>query len=156
MPEQKLERDVNAQKVAFDDLGWVGVDPMSNEVVALREYLRDNNGIRGLEVVSPDEVERATRIFHRDGFVVVRDVLTPEQLAYLRHGCDREIREIMSMDGNRQGNRGSHRYSFGSASMTGQLLHHPEWSMLVDLPTVTPIVTSIFGAPTYYVPGRSG
>ena len=56
MPEQKLEPDTNALKVSMDDLGWVGVDPMSEEVVELRQYLADNNGIRGLEVVSPEEV----------------------------------------------------------------------------------------------------
>ena len=156
VPEQKLEPDNNALKVPFDDLGWVGVDPMSEEVVELRENLSENNGIRGLQVVSPDEVERATEIFHRDGFVVVRDVLTPEQLTYIQQGCEREIREIMSMDGNRQGNRGSHRYSFGSASVTGQLMHHLEWAMLVDLPLVTPIITSIFGARTYMCRGAAG
>ena len=90
VPEQKLEPDSNALKVPFDDLGWVGVDPMSEEVVELRENLSENNGIRGLEVVSADEIERATEIFHRDGFVVVRDVLTPEQLAYIQQGCDRD------------------------------------------------------------------
>jgi hypothetical protein len=32
------------------------------QVAAYREHLRLNNGIRGLEVVGPDEIERATRI----------------------------------------------------------------------------------------------
>ncbi len=49
MPEPKLERDNNALKVPFDDLGWVGVNPMSEAVVELRNYLSNNNGIRGLE-----------------------------------------------------------------------------------------------------------
>ena len=36
-------------------------------VLALREHLRENNGINGLELCEPHEVERAARIFHRDG-----------------------------------------------------------------------------------------
>lgn len=156
MPEPQLEQDNAALEIPLDQLGWVGSDPNDPEVIELRNHLESNNGIKGLEVVSPDEVERAAQIFWRDGFVVVRDVLSPEQLEYMRAGCDRVIHEIMSMDRNRRGNRGSHRYSFGSASKTGQLLHHPEWAMLVDLPTVTPIVTEIFGAPTYMCRGGAG
>ena len=44
-------------------------------VVALRERLRERNGLQGLEVVTPDEVTRAAGLFHRDGFVAVRDVI---------------------------------------------------------------------------------
>ena len=55
-------------------------------VVALREHLKANNGIRGLEICTPDEVERAARIYRRDGFVVVRDALDEEHLALFREG----------------------------------------------------------------------
>lgn len=156
MPEPLLEKDAAAVQLALDELGWVGHKPDDADIVAQREYLAANNGIRGLEVLDPDEVDRAARIFHRDGFVVVRNALSPEQLAFLRDGCDRVIHEVVSMDRNRQGNRGSHRYSFGSASRTGQLLHYPEWAMLVDLPTLTPILSAIFGAPTYMCHGGAG
>ncbi len=136
--------------------GWIGVDSDSDEVIALREYLKANNGINGLEVVTPDEVERATRIFHRDGFVLVRDALNQEQLEFLKAGCDRVISDILELDQDRRGNRGSHRYSFGSSSLTGQLVHNPEWAMLIDLPTVTPILTSIFGSANYHLRGGGG
>ena len=46
-----------------------------------------HEGIRELEVVSPRAVKRAARLFHRDGFVVVKDVLTPEQTQRLRDTC---------------------------------------------------------------------
>ena len=39
-------------------------------VVALREKLWKHNGISGLQVLDPTEVERAAELFHRDGFVV--------------------------------------------------------------------------------------
>ncbi len=156
MPEPLLEQDDSVSKKALDELGWVGCKPDDPDVVALRDHLEANNGLKGLEILSPHEVERAARIFHRDGFVAVKNVLTPEQLETLRGGCDRVIHDMLANDKNRQGNRGSHRYSFGSASRTGQLLHYPEWAMLVDLPTLTPILTEIFGAPSYICRGGAG
>ena len=156
VPEAPLVRDEHVLDLDLNDLGWVGRDRNDPEVVALREHLEANNGIRGLETVTPDQVERAVELFHRDGFVAVTDALSSEQLATMRKGCDEVIHEILSLDRNRQGNRGSHRYSMGSASRTGELLHRPEWAMLVDLPTVTPIVTGIFGASTYMCNGGAG
>ena len=88
------------------------------------------------------------RIFHRDGFVVVRDALNAEQLAMLREASDQAMRDIVALDPDRSGNRGSHRYSFGGSSLTRSMLHLPAWQMLVDLPTVTPIVAAIFESPT--------
>ena len=70
---------------------------------ALREKLREHNGIRGLEICDPHEVQRAARIFHRDGFVVVRDLLNPDQLARWRDGCAEALRDILSIPGS--GNR---------------------------------------------------
>ena len=54
------------------------------EVVALRDHLREYNGLPHLEICSPDEVDRAVRIFRRDGFVVVRDLLDAEHLGKFR------------------------------------------------------------------------
>jgi phytanoyl-CoA dioxygenase PhyH len=138
------------------DAGWVGRDRDSEEVIALRAHLQAHNGIRGLEILQPDEIDRATRLFRRDGFVVVRDALDPDQLEFLRAGCARVIADILAVDPDRTGNRGSHRYSFGGASTTGNQLHHPEWRMLIDLPTVTPILTSIFGSADYMLRGGGG
>jgi hypothetical protein len=154
--DQLMMQDETAMGLSLNDLGWVDRDPAAPEVEKLRKYLAANNGIRDLEVVTPDEVERATDIFYRDGFVVVRDVLGGEQLEFLRAGCDRVIHEMMSFDRHRVGNRGSHRYSFGSASKTGHLMHNAEWAMLLDLPTVTPILTAIFGSADYISRGGGG
>ena len=92
------------------------------EVEVLRSHLRQHNGIRGLEICEPDEIKRAARIFHRDGFVVVRDLLNAEQLARWREGCARVLGDILSISG--QGNRKyvtetgrlPHRYSYGTSS----------------------------------------
>ena len=65
------------------------------------------------------------------------------------------IRDILGKDKNRRGNRGS-RYSFGSASVTGQLLHEAAWAMLVDLPTLTPIISALFGSRDYILRGAGG
>ena len=68
-------------------------------VQALRSHLQENNGIRGLELVEPHEVERAARIYHRDGIVVVRDALNPEQLEIMRKAADEVFAEILSYEG---------------------------------------------------------
>jgi ectoine hydroxylase-related dioxygenase (phytanoyl-CoA dioxygenase family) len=127
-----------------------------DQVEALRVHLAEHNGIKGLEVLDPTEVERAVRLFNRDGFVVVRDALDAEQLAFLRAGVEEAVKEIIALDPDRSGNRGSHRYSFGGSSLTRSMLHRAEWQMLVDLPTVTPIVTAIFGSSDYVLRSASG
>lgn len=128
----------------------------TSSIEALREHLSKYNGIRGLEIVEPHEIERAVRLFNRDGFVVVDKALDPDQVAFLKRGVDTVVDDIIAMDPERGGNRGSHRYSFGGSSSTRSMLHRPEWQMLVDLPTVTPILTAIFGSPDYMVRAASG
>ena len=129
---------------------------MDHDQEAQRAYLNANSGIKGLEILDPSEVERAVRIFHRDGFVIVRDALSADQLSFLKAGVDEAVRDIIALDPDRSGNRGSHRYSFGGSSMTRSMLHCPEWQMLVDLPTVTPIVTAIFQSSDYLLRSGSG
>ncbi len=126
------------------------------DVAALRDRLWATAGIRGLEVLEPDEVERATRILHRDGFVVVAGVLDPGELATLRAGCEEVVAEIVALDPDRTGNRGSHRYSFGASSITRSMLHRPEWRMLVDHPRITPIITAVFGSDDYSLRSAGG
>ena len=40
-----------------------------------------------LEVVDPRDVKRAARLFHRDGFVTVKDALTAEQTRKINKAC---------------------------------------------------------------------
>jgi ectoine hydroxylase-related dioxygenase (phytanoyl-CoA dioxygenase family) len=103
-----------------------------------------------VEFVGPDEAERAARIFHRDGFVVVRDALTPEQLAFAQAGAARVIAEQMAATPLEQGNRGFARYSFGPQ------LHHPEWRQLVDLPTILPTLERIWNSADFTCMGAGG
>ena len=132
------------------------------EVVALRDHLRAKNGLHGLEIVGPDEVERAKRIFLRDGFVVVRDLLDPDALATMREASARVLRQILEIpgvDGRKymtESGRLPHRYSYGTASASRQLLHEPEWAAIVDLATTTPILTALFGGDDYWVIGAGG
>ena len=107
------------------------------DTATLRRDLEANNGMPGLEVLRPDEVDAAIRIFYRDGFVVVRDVLTPEQVEFLRRGCEHEARALVAEFPNGRGNRGTYRYSWGAASLTGSILHREEWVMLADGPLET-------------------
>ncbi len=134
--------------------------PDDPHVVALRNRLRDRNGITGLEVVSPDDVERAVALFHRDGFVAVRDAIPPDQLDRLREAAAEVIEALVAADpdGAAGGGAGGlpHRYSFGGTSATRQMFHRPEWCELIDLPSTTPILTAIFGSSDYIVCGSGG
>lgn len=130
------------------------------DVTALRERLRERNGISGLEVVSPDDVDRATTLFHRDGFVPVRDALPPDQLDRLRAAAAEVIAMLVEADpaGEVGGGAGGlpHRYSFGGTSVSRHMFHRPEWCQLIDLPTTTPILTAIFGSADYLAYGSGG
>lgn len=135
---------------AYDDPG----------VIALRERMREHNGIRGLEVCEAGDVERAVTLFHRDGFVAVRDVLPAAQLDRLRSAAADVIEQLVAADpeGAVGGGAGGlpHRYSFGGTSASRHLFHRPEWCELIDTPTTTPILTAIFGSPNYIVYGAGG
>ena len=135
---------------AYDDPG----------VVALRARLRERNGIPGLEVVAPDEVDRAAELFHRDGFVAVSDVLDAEVLHRVRIAAADVIETLVAADpdGSVGGGAGGlpHRYSFGATSASRQMLHRSEWCELIDLPATTPILTAIFGSVNYIIGGAGG
>lgn len=126
------------------------------EVQALRAHLEAHNGIKGLDVLTPADIRHAVDLFRRDGFVVIADVLNDEQTEILKRGCDEVIGEILSLDEDRKGNRGSHRYSFGGSSLTRSQLHRPEWRMLLELETVTDVVSAIFGSPDFVLRAASG
>ena len=139
--------------------GWVRAydDPNVN---ALRDRLRQRNGIAGLELIDPGDVERATETFHRDGFVAIGNVLSTEQLDLLRSGVEDVTNVLLEADpdGSVGGGAGGlpHRYSFGGTSASRHMFHRPEWSQLIDLPATTAILTSIFGSADYIVYGSGG
>jgi ectoine hydroxylase-related dioxygenase (phytanoyl-CoA dioxygenase family) len=132
------------------------------DVQALRARLREKNGLTGVELVEPHEVERAQRIFYRDGFVVVNNLLNAEQLAIWRDASARVLRQILEIRGEggrkyiTETGRLPHRYSYGTASASRELLHDPVWASMIDLPTTTPILKKIFGTADYYVRGAGG
>lgn len=129
-------------------------------VSVLRERLRRQNGIKGLELVSPDQVERAAELFHRDGFVAIRDAIGPEQLERMKAAANAAILQLMEDDQDCSAGGGAgglpHRYSFGGGSASRHMLHVNEWCELIDLPTTTPVLTEIFGSSEYVVGGAGG
>lgn len=126
------------------------------EVLALRAHLEAHNGIKGLDILEAKDVSHAADLFRRDGFVVIANALTSEQTDFLAKGCHDVMSEILALDEGRRGNRGSHRYSFGGSSLTRSQLHRPEWQMLLDIPVVTEVVTSIFQSSNYVLRAASG
>ena len=126
------------------------------DVLALRAHLEANNGIKGLDILSSTDTDRAVELFRRDGFVVIADALNDEPVEILATGCHEVAMDILALDKGRAGNRGSHRYSFGGSSLTRSQLHRPEWQMLLDIPLVTQVVTAIFESRDYVLRAASG
>lgn len=166
-----VNETVDAQGNPFPDKVFFGVpDPRAPmrrvyddaDVEKLREHLKQHNGIRGLDICEPDEFDRIARIFHRDGFVVVRNLLNAEQLDSFRAGCVQRLQQILSIEGEgkrkyvTESYRLPHRYSLGTSSASRELLHDPIWASMVDLPTTTPILEKLFGSSDYRVRGAGG
>ena len=103
-----------------------------------------------VELVHYSEVEKATAIFHRDGFVAIEGTLSSKQLGFAQEGARRVISEQLTAISLEKANRGYARYSFGSQ------IHHPEWTQLIDLPTVLSLVEHIFGSDAFYCSGAGG
>ena len=89
-PDARHQINVEPNADDMDGAAWERVQDNTN-VVKLREYLKQNNGIKGLELCYPHEVKKAAKLFHRDGFVAVRDALSPEILAEMRATTDRAM-----------------------------------------------------------------
>src|SRR5215470_11985557 len=102
------------------------------------------------QLYGPDEIEVAATVFHRDGFVCIKEALTPEQLAFARSGAQRVITEQRAAFALEKMNRGFARHSFGDQ------IHHPEWAMLVDLPTTLPILEAIWNSTDFTCMGAGG
>ena len=73
----------------------------------------------------------------------MKDVLDKPRLDKIRRGCEIAIREMVGRDPARSGNRGSHRYSFGTAPAHFGLQDY--WATLKDPPAVVEIMEAVFG-----------
>lgn len=133
-----------------------GHEDLERDLDAQRAYLAEYNGIRGLEVLTTDEVERAVKIFRRDGFVVIKDVLSPELLGSIRAGVYEVAEQIVALDPEGKGNRMAHRYSFGGSSSTRSQLHQPAWQTMLQIPFVHELTTAVFESDDYMLRAASG
>jgi ectoine hydroxylase-related dioxygenase (phytanoyl-CoA dioxygenase family) len=106
--------------------------------------------VLAVELLDASELDKAATTFHRDGFVCIKNALTPEQLRFAQAGADRVIKQQTDADPERKGNRGHHRYSFNTQT------HEPEWAMLIDLPNILAIIDKIWGSRDYYATGAGG
>jgi ectoine hydroxylase-related dioxygenase (phytanoyl-CoA dioxygenase family) len=88
--------------------------------------------------------------------VVIAQALDSAQVEFLAKGCQEVADEILDLDTDRRGNRGSHRYSFGGSSLTRSQLHRPEWRMLLENALVNEVVTAIFQSPDFVLRAASG
>jgi hypothetical protein len=135
---------------ALNDLGWRGPQKISDVPELVQHLSKLNVGLPDIKELkvrpTADDAEKASRIFAQYGFVIVESALTAKRLRTLREGVEAVVPALIASAEARVGNRGSHRYSFGQASLTGSLAHVPAWVQLIDLPTLRPVLTRILGA----------
>ena len=94
----------------LNDTGWHGPDGtwgdgvqhhVIHDLVELTEDMRRHNGIPGLEIVNPAEpdfAEAAATLLHRDGFVCVANVMSPDFRAALLARANEAMEEIVARD----------------------------------------------------------
>eukprot|EP01046_Picozoa_sp_COSAG06_P071731 COSAG06_NODE_20655_length_786_cov_1.334789_1_plen_79_part_10 len=75
---------------------------------------------------------------------MIKDVLDPERLARARRGCEIAIREMVGRDPLRVGNRGSHRYSFGSTP--AYFDQHDAWAAMIEPEPLHEVLRAIWGS----------
>jgi len=103
-----------------------------------------------IEILSPSEIDKAAAIFHRDGFVAIKDALSPDQLKFAQDGANRIIKQQTEETELEKANRGFARYSFGDQ------IRNPEWTQLIDLPATAPILKAIWNSEEYACMGGGG
>ena len=142
---------------------WV---PNDSELAQLCRFLAERPDHAGppLELLQPDDPElgtKAKQLMARDGYVIIVDALSSQQLEQMRRATQRAIETIVADErtaGGKNGNRGSFRFSFGSAFMMG-LIEAPAslgWHVLVDPPAVTTALCAIFESDDYRCTGLAG
>lgn len=119
-----------------------------------------------LEQVDPKEAgfaKKAAKIFLRDGFVAVLNVLDPERLEVCRAGCIKVVRRILATDPTAGGNghpsyvHSSHRYSItGEGAVIGHMGATPEFAYFCDPPVLSEVLTEIYGSKDYICNGFGG
>lgn len=140
-------------------LGWRGrFKYNSPEVQALREELIQEAGVPGgvpaVSHADPDFAQRAAKLFHRDGYCVVLDALPMDKVEIVREALGTVVRGMVEHDPNRLGNRGSHRYSMGSAPLAFGV--DVALSTMVDSAPVLAVVKEIYGSDDFICTGYGG
>ena len=141
-------------------------EPDHTELTALTAWLLARPGDSlDLEMIHADDPQLASKAkaaMARDGVVVILEALTPAQLEQMQRTTDAAIQMILNnpkTNQGRTGNRGSFRFSFGSAFMMGLIpapASMPGWHALVDPPPVTAALTAIFETADYRCTGLAG
>ncbi|CAK9082061.1 unnamed protein product [Durusdinium trenchii] len=88
----------------------------------------------------------AADIFRRHGFCIVLDALTFEEVSEVLQTCLDAETDILRLDPDRLGCRDPGRYSFGAASESGHMLHHPAWRHLLQSRSMLLVLQQIFPA----------
>eukprot|EP00438_Fugacium_kawagutii_P027582 Skav230746 [mRNA] locus=scaffold3436:88554:92609:+ [translate_table: standard] len=79
-----------------------------------------------------DWIDVAAELFCRHGFCILLNALGDKEVFDVLETCLEVEAEMLQLDPDRLGCRGAGRYSFGAASKSGHMLHHPAWLHLLQ------------------------
>lgn len=106
-------------------------------------YCRDGDGkaMSSLDVedfcatadpLEGDWIDVAAELFCRHGFCILLNALDKGEVFDVLETCLEVEAEMLQLDPDRFGCRDAGRYSFGAASKSGHMLHHPAWLHLLQ------------------------
>ena len=91
-----------------------------------------------------DWADAAAKIFRSHGFCIVSDALMHEEVSEVLQTCLEVETKMLRLDPDRLGCRDPGRYSFGAASESGHMLHHPAWRHLLQSRSMLMVLQRIF------------
>lgn len=109
---------------------------------------------RKVELVLPEEIDRAVDLFYRDGFVAIANALDPNEVKTLRHDAEKAAAEMIQMQTAgelpKHCMHGKNRYSYGDFK------HHSEWEHLSLNPRIVPILKKIWSGKDFMCVAAGG
>jgi ectoine hydroxylase-related dioxygenase (phytanoyl-CoA dioxygenase family) len=103
-----------------------------------------------LPVLSTMDMDAVIRTFHRDGVVVLRDLVSGPRLAEFRTAAFEELEKVVATRASDDGHFGHGHYSFK------RHLHHRSWIDFMSHPGVLAVAARIFGSDQFTVSGGAG
>lgn len=133
--------------------GAIEVSPVAEPVADTLESLTWRSHV--VDAANTNAAEHTVAALLHSGFAVLRAAVPDDVTAALAAAVNLAAEDLLRLDPPRLGNRGPRRYSFGGASKTHHMVHVEEWSRLMDLVVLRPILQLAFNG-SYVAVGGGG